>query len=1190
MGDLLEGLNKQQRRAVEHEDGPLMVLAGPGTGKTRVITHRIARMIVDLGVEPESIVAVTYTVKAAAQLRERLAELVGAAADRVNAHTFHGLGYRLVRRFADVVDLPPLSRDEHRNDLIDSAQQRRLLRRVILEHGLFPRARARGVEAAVSLVQDYLGVLNDAAVSTERALEFAGEARGWLEAGRGWGGKELDAEALAAERERLAELEEAARAVALFQGACRERGWLTFADLIALPIRILGEPGPGAIVRDGWRHLVVDEFQDVNTAQIELLRRLAPPIGASGWGPDLCVVGDDDQSIYEFRGADDRAFARFAATWAGAARIDLSANYRSALPIITACNSIIARSDSRFAPDKVITPPEDGKDRHGPGTCVECVNLEDDKQDGEVIAAMVLLDRAKHPARSWNDYAVVARTHGDLERVRVALAIEGVPAVASRPAAPADDEGVKDVLAWVQILAEPKQTHAAVRLLVRPPISAPLDRVRAVETAYRAALSRFQEGDEGAADPGGFVDWLAREHPGEPGVARLVEWHHELRRLGAERPAAEVVFRAATMTGVAHADLLSARERAERVAALVSLLRFARQRQERLDQPGDVRAFWRYYLDLDPRDRTLADTSAPEDRIEGVGAGAAASEPAEGVRLITAHSAKGLEFHTVFVPRVSPRVGYPQTTAQDGPELPEGLLDRGDGRTARERRLAEERRVFYVACTRAEHRLVLLAKKNKSPSKSTHFFEELVRDAGLSGVLQVREGAEALRQAAEMGLGRRLREHAREDAPVDAEGRSFKAAARRREVFERARRDLRLAAAGALDRAEGAPDHRAGVEAAGAALAEASARLAALAYAERHGRPPAWAEGSPAGAFAAETLARAGGEEEGGGEGVPAAAMLPPPSAPLPLSYTYVSDYLRCPRCFYVKYVLGLDPMPGEEQVVGVAAHEALERFYRQVRAADAVGEPRPGRDTLLRLGKAAFFRHWPHHLEADRLQLDQVLAQLGLVFDRLHDPGANILEIEKRVEFPYGPHRFSATMDRIDQIEGEGGAAAFRIVDYKTGQATARLREPAPDDLQMGVYAMALGHLYADGGAAADALPGVAEYWILSSGERGRIALGDLRHDKIRSRIDEAVEGILAGRWERGPDCAGDCDILGPTEAALTLAAERPARAAARPKAEAGPKTDPGPKPGAGKPGTSADNGEGAAKTPRATRPRRAK
>src|SRR5262245_54218653 len=338
-------LTPAQRAAAEDAGGPLVVLAGPGTGQTRTMVHRIAHQIRERGIEPERIVALTFTVKAAGQLRERLAEVIGPVqAERVNAHTIHAFGHKLVRSFGDMIGLPA------EFELIDAAQSKRLLKRIVLDIGLFEDSRAEGLSAIAEDLLEAFHCLGNMGVLPERCLKFAEQWANRPARGDGLFDA-LEQEADAARQKRFADT---ARAYAVYTRECQAKGWVSFEDFVTLPIRLLTDRAAAvAMCRDNYRAFIVDEFQDCNPGQIELLRLLAPPASQ----PDLCVVGDDDQAIYRFRGADEQAFKRFAKTWGRHEVFELKENYRSQPELIRVANTIIANADVRFKPDKVIEFP-----------------------------------------------------------------------------------------------------------------------------------------------------------------------------------------------------------------------------------------------------------------------------------------------------------------------------------------------------------------------------------------------------------------------------------------------------------------------------------------------------------------------------------------------------------------------------------------------------------------------------------------------------------------------------------------------------------------------------------------------------------------------------------------------------------------------------------------------------------------
>lgn len=1050
-------LNEAQRRAVEHAGSPLIVLAGPGTGKTRVIIERVAHLIEARGAVPERVMAVTFTNKAAAELRSRLAERVGVGlAERVWAGTFHAWGLRALRRFGDRL---PIGR---RPALIDSAQQRRLLRELILETGVLGDLPA-GVGSAVDEARAVIGRLRAGAVSPARALGLADER-----AASGDGG----------ERAAWARFGAMASLFERYDRACLERGWATFDDLLVRPVELIARDATtAALVRAECAHLVVDEFQDVNGAQIELLAAVAPPETS----PDVVVVGDDDQSIYAFRGADERAMARFESRWAGAQRVALGLTYRSAPAIVGVAQRVIERAGERFEPDKRIEAapqaPREGS--------VEVVRLEDNLDGGEAIATLIGAEIAGEGDPRWSRFAVIGRSWTELDRVRAALELAGVPVVSAGRGGALRDQGVQDLLAWARLACDPHEpeTH---RLLVRPPVSIDPGRAMVWARAWRASRSR--------GETRGLARWVIDEHADDAdhgeGVRRFASILGEAVAAAGSERADDAVATIIRRTGVAHADLVAGRERAARVRAVVSVLKFVRERADRAEQPHDLRAFLRYYDDLDAREQefTHGVGESEVEAEEGVSAGEAEREGA--VALMTAHAAKGLEFDTVFLPGVAPVNGWPSSRA-DEPVVPEGVLDRlGDERSEKERRLDEERRLFYVACTRAQRRLVVLGRAPKS-SKATNFLLEVAADGDAS----VREGREVLKAAGERDAIDRL-----------LDGHRARRGARA--ALDEAARDARLDAAAALARAgdEGGEPARAI-----GALGEAARRIAAIAHVRAHGEAPAWAAG------AAGEAARALADRVREGAPAPGGHPFEPVRPPLELSFTQIDAYRRCPRCAYVTQVLGVGERAGGAARFGTAMHEALCAFYERWRVADSEGGGLPGERELVALARRAVEAQCPADDELDEGQLAKAEAQARLAWSSLHDPGANIAELELRASFPYEcdgrTHRVVAKLDRVDDL---GGRA--RIIDYKTGGASAARTDPKKlaGDLQMGIYVMALRHLREDPG-----LEGECEYWLLSTGERGRVAFADLDLGRVRREIDGVIRGMLAGEWGRSGACA---------------------------------------------------------------------
>ncbi|MGP1347696.1 MAG: ATP-dependent helicase [Phycisphaerales bacterium] len=1123
------GLSEPQRRAVEHDEGALIVLAGPGTGKTRVLTARILRLLRD-GASPESVLALTYTTKAAREMRERLGEAIGDGAGRVRLLTFHALAWRLIHRFGDVLGLPARIR------LRDSGESARVLRAICRRDGLFA---LRGGEGS-GVLAEQLGRFVHACRSADRSPGEALEsAERWIAATAG--ADESDAEAWGERLEAL-QFGDAARGYAAFERETREAGLIGYDDSLSLACELLHDRRfAGPVVRGEIRHVLVDEFQDVNPAQITMLRGLAPAgSGAGGGSPDVMVVGDDDQAIYAFRGASARAFERFEEIYGSAggrvARVRLETNYRSRERVVALGQFVIGLSGSRFDPDKsMVAGPVSGGDGVGDGVggeggasgIVEVFTIDGDvKRYASLVGALIQRDRAR-TGRGFDSYAVIVRANTRAEQIATVLRLAGIPVDRRHRRTPLENPGVQDLLAWIELLLDPGAVGAAQRLLIRPPVLAPADLVgRWIGGYARAGLVVAEDGDadgDGDSEPAGgtergFYAWALESIGDLPGGVRtMLETSERLSRSATILPAERAIEAIIHETGLL-SSAETPRERAELIADLAGVLRFVRARIDHAPAPGNLAAFWSHYHDMDPRDRTFdgedgdgeeggAASLDPDAGVSGEGGGDGGGG---GVTVVTAHSAKGLEFDTVFVVDVRPPHGFPQTRdrSEDGISMPAGF--EGEPEPV----IEEERRLFYVACTRAERRLVLIGKARKAErSKSTDFLMELQRESARLS-LETMDGTElAAEFDAELeGMGGVVR-----GGREGVLGERLRIAARR----------IRHSAFAALHEAEGLGGDERRLDELGGALARHARALAAVRAIER---------GSPEVAHRLMdslseshrdvilSVLRDGEDGMGGISGI--ASPFEPMRAPLSLSYSAINEYQRCPRCFWIRRSLGLQSPASDAQVVGTAVHAALESHFRALRSSEAGdgggGGPDPAR--TIRGVRKRVLDATAVHSAPDPALIERAEAMVETALLRMHGRGDEILELEHRFEFvhrtaedPGTAHRITGRIDRLDR-DGDG---MLRVVDYKTGMPVKRLLKPKKDDLQMGIYAIALMEMF--GGST----PAAGEYWLLATGERGRCRLDDLDLDRIRAEIDSAIGGMLAGRFEQGEKCEGICRVL---------------------------------------------------------------
>ncbi|MEM7622056.1 MAG: ATP-dependent DNA helicase [Planctomycetota bacterium] len=1181
----LQELTPAQREAATYVGGPLIVLAGPGSGKTFVLIHRIAHAIRERGVEPSRILALTFSNRAARELRERLATFDGiepGQADAVNARTFHAFGQSILNRFGDRIGLP------RSLDLIDVAQEKRICRELVLERDLFRSSIAAGRGAAAETASRRIKSMHHAGLEPDEAAARIDRRLDGIDRR-----EDLSPED-EAERATLEMWRDTVRLWRAREAACLPRGIISFPEQVSLALRLLRQSEAArAITRDECRTVIVDEFQDVDRTQSSLLEQLCPP--SSERPPDICVVGDDDQAIYAFRGADDLAFDRFDRVWsAGGAneikKVELAENFRSEEPILRAARAIIGNAHHRFAPEKAIRraaakPPVALPSR------VESFGLENFRDDAPRISDAILRDvrealrhevadaaegssagepdtlfrgaltgEADEPAREpdFEPYAVIARTHNDLARIRAELDLNEIPIRVARDQGPLDDEGVQDVMAWISLTVDPTSSWDAIRILRRPPYRFDAATLGRWARLYRAGLSRHRLTHDGNAPSNdampGFFDWVLRSgvadaaeerQPGEhrtgedpPAgdasaggrdavrlqIEKLARFAASFRTLDAQSNASAVVDSIVRTTGVATVDLLSARARVKRVTALAALVRFARERLDRLEQPRDLAAFRRYMDDLGDAGRMLgSDTSdAREDPPESD------DEPANAVTLLTAHASKGLEFDTVFLPRVESQHGYPQSRrADDETDLPAALSDaRGDEPAARTESQAhddEERRLFYVACTRAKRRLVVLGKipKSEPKGKNANYHWELLYHTGpdapiFSEAVQPKDMIDTAR-ASDPSAGR--------GASLPAG--SLTAGAKLQERIGTARREARLQAASALDAIDRPGAGSDELAATAARLDDAAKRLAVIAAAEARVTLPEWCEGDEPLQSLYQRLISKAAVDEGDSGG----SWTWPLRAPLRLSYSRIDAYRRCACCYFVRYVLGISEPADGRLMLGTAVHAALEKFGARWQTADAEGARLPTADEAAALAAEEFDRSTGLEDETDLIARERAIALVRNAADAFAGPHDVIEGIEQLISVPHMcdgvEHTINAKLDRYDRVETDEGIA-YRIIDYKTGQPWPKLLDPPVDDLQLSIYARALAsHL----GCTLAELRGTAEYRLLQTGDSGVLGLDAVNEalTTVDGVIDTVIRGMLAGLFARAPKCDGACGIFGP-------------------------------------------------------------
>jgi DNA helicase-2/ATP-dependent DNA helicase PcrA len=630
----LSTLNPPQREAVTTTEGPLLVLAGAGSGKTRVIAHRVAWLLMN-GVRPASVLAVTFTNKAAKEMRERVTALAGPPGRDVFVSTFHSFGLWLVQQEHEAAGLPK------RFAICDAGDQLALVKRCMREVKVDDRAfDAHRVLSMISSAKNALA----------KRIHVRPEGQG------------DDYDLVAAE------------VFPRYQAALRAQRAVDFDDLIALPVELLAKDAAlRARYEARFAYLLVDEYQDTNRCQLELLKLLA------GEKKNVCAVGDDDQAIYGWRGAEVKNILRFDRHFPGAKEVRLEQNYRSTGRILACANGVIGKNPQRKA-KRLWTAS-------GEGEPVRVAAFETDEDEARHVAEGVARGRAE--GRKLSEFAVLYRLNAQSRPIEEALREQSVPYHVHGGPAFFDRAEVRDLLAYLKLCAH-RDDEVALARIVNVPVrglgDASLERVHAWATEQRLPLfEALRRGGEVPGLPRGASDHMLA-------FVDLVERYafaFERQPIGdvARRLVAEVDLQAHARAGVKSAEAAQ-----RRVEAIDSMLRSVEGWAARTGK----RPTLRNYL------AKLALDSREDER-----------EPEEGVALMSLHSAKGLEFPVVFL------VG-----------MEEDLLPCA-GIQGEARDLEEERRLAYVGITRARERLVLTRAKARTkrgkvlPRTPSRFLQDL---------------------------------------------------------------------------------------------------------------------------------------------------------------------------------------------------------------------------------------------------------------------------------------------------------------------------------------------------------------------------------------------------------------------------------------------------------------------------------
>lgn len=639
MNPLLDGMNDKQAEAVQTTEGPLLIMAGAGSGKTRVLTHRIAYLIDEKFVNPWNILAITFTNKAAREMRERALALSPATKDTLIA-TFHSMCVRILRREADHIGY-------NRNfTIVDPGEQRTLMKRIVKALNLDPKKWSeRSILATISNAKNDL--------LDERAYEL--------------GASDLYSQTVA-------------RCYKAYQEELRRSEAMDFDDLIMMTLRLFDQnPDVLAYYQQRYQYIHVDEYQDTNHAQYQLVTLLASRF------KNICVVGDADQSIYGWRGADMQNILDFEKDYPDARVVLLEENYRSTKKILQAANEVIQHNRHR-RPKKLWTQNADGE---------QIVYYRaNDERDEAVFVASTISNMCLELGKSFKDFAVLYRTNAQSRTIEEALLKSNIPYTMVGGTKFYSRKEIRDVIAYLTVVANPSDNISFERIVNEPKRGVgpgTLDKLR--QFAYGQGQSLLEAASSLEQSP-----LKGKAAQAMLALASLLsDLRADLDQLSITTLAEALLEKTGYLDMLRVQNTLESQARIENIEEFLSVTKsfddVSAQQQE-------------HEAGIDRLGRFLNDLALIADSDDGN------AETAE-VTLMTLHAAKGLEFPVVFLIGMEEGVFPLARAAEDQDEL------------------EEERRLAYVGITRAEECLFLTNANTRtlfgksSYNRPTRFLKEM---------------------------------------------------------------------------------------------------------------------------------------------------------------------------------------------------------------------------------------------------------------------------------------------------------------------------------------------------------------------------------------------------------------------------------------------------------------------------------
>lgn len=620
--NLLNGMNPEQEKAVKATEGPLLIMAGAGSGKTRVLTHRIAYLVVEKEVYPSKILAITFTNKAAREMRERIDGLLGnGTGERMWVSTFHSMCVRILRRDIDRIGYSKSF------SILDTTEQLTVIKRILKDQNIDPKK------------YDPRSMLN--AISSAK-------------------NECIDAETFASQMNQFNPFEKTASEVyTAYDKRLRKNQSLDFDDLIMTTLTLFKRvPDVLEFYQNKFHYIHVDEYQDTNKAQYELVQKLAKKFN------NLCVVGDSDQSIYRWRGADIQNIMSFEKDYPNAKVIMLEQNYRSTKRILKAANDVIQNNTGRY--------PKELRTDNNSGEAINVYKAYDEQQEAQFVVKTIQ-ELMQQDNRTLDDFAILYRTNAQSRVMEEVLVKSNITYTIVGGTKFYDRKEIKDLLSYLRLIANNEDDLALARIINEPK--------RNIGATSFERMARFAlEQDRSIFDALREVDFMGLPARAANEAAKFHQMMDGFTQMQEFLSVTELVEQVLDKTGyrnmLRNEKTIESESRLENIEEFLSVTKAFEERSE-------DKTLVSFLTDL-----ALISDLDKLDNDEDVSKGK--------VVLMTMHAAKGLEFPVVFIIGMEENVFPHSRSIGDNDEM------------------EEERRLAYVGITRAEERLYLTCAQSRT--------------------------------------------------------------------------------------------------------------------------------------------------------------------------------------------------------------------------------------------------------------------------------------------------------------------------------------------------------------------------------------------------------------------------------------------------------------------------------------------